>query len=272
MRQLRGRRRLMLGLDYGTTNSSVSFAEIFPDSTLETTEVHVIKNFPNDPYTNLPIDGQYQPRSHQVSSDTWYPDQETYRDEFLGSTDIDVYDTQSIHTEPATQNPRKDVYHRVVPEGVKCLWGYQAQPITAYSRATNFYSKRNTPVKWAKLFLARHTHLGKAYPLETQKAFDSLKSQQVVQQELDFITDFLTGLLSHAKSELKRSHNLLDDEIVEVILCVPVVWKSKANRDMISALKAALCSINLRYETIFLITEAEAAANFVLHGNSGVRV
>jgi hypothetical protein len=270
-------RRLILGLDYGTTTSSLSIGVIHGNSMLDRTQVQCVTNFPNDPLEDVLIqDGLSRNTSTQVPSDVWYPDKETLRAESFDDgpsevpvTGMELDDNGNSHVTNTT-DVSKGSYRRDVPSIAR--WGFEAQPSTTYSRASDFLNKRNAPIKWIKLRLA-DGNAGKAYPLQTHKAFNALKKDGIVLKELDFITDFLTGFLKHAKSELQKSHDLQDDEVVEMTLCVPVAWESKVNRYMLAALTAAMKNSGLRFQkNLFLISEAEAAASFVLHGDFGVGV
>ncbi|KAK8024396.1 hypothetical protein PG993_012462 [Apiospora rasikravindrae] len=84
--------------------------------------------------------------------------------------------------------------------------------------------------------------------------------------------DYFTRLLSHAKYQLKVLHHLDKDYKVEVVLCVPVVFRLNACMDLQKALAKALCRVRLGgaafsdkwIPRFSMITEPEAGAEWAL--------
>ncbi|KAF5622145.1 Hsp70 chaperone protein [Fusarium tjaetaba] len=85
--------------------------------------------------------------------------------------------------------------------------------------------------------------------------------------------DYLTNLLSHAKSEITESTIITSTELV---ICVPVIWRQSALRDMqtciaIAAKRVNFPGVDFGYDCVtrvFMITEPEAAATWLLSGLS----
>ncbi|KAK7973143.1 HSP70 family protein [Apiospora saccharicola] len=84
--------------------------------------------------------------------------------------------------------------------------------------------------------------------------------------------DFFTRLLNHTKYQLKLLHGLEDNYKIEVVLCVPVVFKLAACMDLQKALAKALCRVKLGGSNhsedwiprFSMITEPEAGAEWAL--------
>ncbi|KAK8099528.1 uncharacterized protein PG998_012769 [Apiospora kogelbergensis] len=84
--------------------------------------------------------------------------------------------------------------------------------------------------------------------------------------------DYFVRLLNHTKTQLKRLYGLEKGFIIEVVLCVPVVFRLAACRDLQTALAKALCLVKLGglnftdkwIPRFSMITEPEAGAEWVL--------
>jgi molecular chaperone DnaK (HSP70) len=91
------------------------------------------------------------------------------------------------------------------------------------------------------------------------------------------IIDYLTKLLGHAKDEIAGSNAI---SATEMIICVPVFWKKKALRDMQTCVSIAMKRVNFPgvkfsggcMEKVFMIPEPEAAATRLLAGPSVIQV
>ncbi|SCO55791.1 related to hsp70 protein [Fusarium fujikuroi] len=81
--------------------------------------------------------------------------------------------------------------------------------------------------------------------------------------------DYLTNLLSHAKTEITGSTNITSTELV---ICVPVIWRQKALRGIQACVAIAARRVNFLgvdfgndcVTQVFMITEPEAAATWLL--------
>ena len=283
-----GGRRFIVAVDYGTTNSSASYA-IVDDTTqvLDREHVHCIANFPEDPLFDPSRPPRFRNHSNEVPSEVWYPgDDITDAIPFYDRAETSIANPESSMDEGNEgENPngetegqdrkRAKTYWRDVPDVVR--WGFDARPSLQYSNASGFLSKRNAPVKWAKLQLADNP-IKAGYPVQTRKSYNVLKHHRIVRKELDFITDFLTRLFQHIKKELQDNHDLQDGELVEMVLSVPVIWSCKGRRDMYAAVLVAMKNANLgvgrsgHVEDLFDVPEPEAAAAYVLDGDYDIMV
>jgi hypothetical protein len=106
-----------------------------------------------------------------------------------------------------------------------------------------------------------------------------LKRRKIIKDPLDVIADYLTCLLRHAKSEL-ASAGFDDSYKLETILCVPAIWTQKACRDMQTAMAKAMGLAGFQgvdvqdnsIEDLFIVSEPEAAAAFVLVNSRDIMV
>lgn len=91
------------------------------------------------------------------------------------------------------------------------------------------------------------------------------------------IIDYLTKLLAHAKDEIVGSKSI---STTEMVICVPVFWNQQALRDMQTCVSIAMKRVDFPgvqfsgdcMENIFMISEPEAAATRLLAGPSVIKV
>lgn len=326
------KRRFIVAIDYGTTNSSASFAIINQGQReLLREQIMTIGNFPNDPLRRLRVGNEFR-KSNEVASEVWYPDELVINDdvfEYYSRTahageepdrnlgDFNTEDlasgaqgnggqtsgtqTNRAHAnwhanestggdadgdksgddpeEPVQEEPVRELYWRDVPACIR--WGFEASPFSLQSNPGSL-SRRNTPIKWAKLQLASDRKLKGEYWKKTRDTLNSLRywKRKIVRKELDFITDFLICFFRHVKLQLQLLDEgaLREDDDVEIVMCVPVNWSTRASRLMESAMSVAMRSSRLgttatgTVEKIYDLTEAEAAAAYVLAEDYGIRV
>lgn len=271
------KRWFIIAVDYGTTNSSASYAIANNSRDLRREQVQYITNYPNDPVTEDPC---LQISSNEVPSEVWYPNEEIRNANPFGYNiagtwigDGGVDEEENIENDFEDQQAsnrgqgRSKTYDRIVPAITR--WGFDAQPSATFSKASEFLSYRNSPIKWAKLQLASG-QLRTGYPMKTRKSFNVLRRHGIVRKELDFITDFLTCFFKHIKAILEENHELNCNDVVEMVLCVPVIWSCKARRDMHAAMAVAIKNSGLGttsagcVDNLFIVSEPEAAAAYVL--------
>ncbi|KAK9592355.1 hypothetical protein V6Z90_003490 [Aspergillus fumigatus] len=94
---------------------------------------------------------------------------------------------------------------------------------------------------------------------------------------MDLIVDFLSHLLAHTKAQLISLHMFNDNDSVEWVLCVPVVWRRRAVRKMQDALIEASRrslfgrTISNSVENLYIVSKPEAAAAHVLASTREVK-
>jgi len=276
-------RRFIVGIDYGTTNSSASYAIVHGDAQeLSRSDIHHITNFDSDPFEEDPFSSP----SKEVPSVVWYPEEKVRTEDPLSYNSAherrvrmeieDQENSESVEEdgereegvgangEHTNHKEKPSYYSREVPENMR--WGFEGQPSSTFSNASEFLNARNSPIQWAKLQLADKKYRA-GYSKRSQRSFYTLRSASVVRVELDFITDFLTCFFKHIKKELHENEGLQDNEPVEMILCLPVLWPSKARRRMYEAMSIAMKTSGLGanyIDDISMLYEPEAAAAYVL--------
>ncbi|OAL26889.1 hypothetical protein AYO20_09922 [Fonsecaea nubica] len=79
----------------------------------------------------------------------------------------------------------------------------------------------------------------------------------------DAITDYLTFLLGHTKSELQLNNRYCDDCTVQLVLTVPNVWNARACSVMAHAMETAAKDLSFGHDSeVYLVSEADAAATY----------
>jgi molecular chaperone DnaK (HSP70) len=79
----------------------------------------------------------------------------------------------------------------------------------------------------------------------------------------DVITEYLTLLLEHTKSRLRRTHDYKEGTSVKLVVTVPAIWDTTALTIMTRAMERA--ALNTRFgqgNDVFLVSEPDAAATF----------
>jgi hypothetical protein len=111
-----------------------------------------------------------------------------------------------------------------------------------------------------------------------RQTLSGLKKRNIIQNDEDVIADFLTCLFKFTKEKLEQLFYLIDNPTVELVMCVPAIWTPRARRKMHQAMAIAVDRTGLGQtrnnciEDLFIVSEPEAAAAFVLHGNYEIQV
>ncbi|KAL2137237.1 hypothetical protein VTI74DRAFT_6448 [Chaetomium olivicolor] len=155
-----------------------------------------------------------------------------------------------------------------IDETTSFRWGYGAHE--AWGMSATHADPKNKPLARFKLLLDSSPRT-RAIRDELNVTLHELKRKRIIKDPRDVITDFLTCLLRHAKSELE-SAGFDDSYKLETVLCVPAIWSQKACRDMQTAMAKAMGQAgfqgvdvqNNSIENLFIVSEPEAAAAFVL--------
>lgn len=269
---------LVVATDFGTTFSSIAFA--FRDGEHLPT-VKMIMNYPNDP-------GAFQGRPGlQVPTESWYPNasqlaemspdrnsshsdnadpDDTGEEDLYGTSDMENEPRSHDHTEEPVGNDGASS-----PSGHHTrdfVWGYGIQNEIAPDKDPKQFDR----VARSKLVLDGSKHT-KQVRDDLEPVIKRLKRRRIIRTNLDLITDYLTRLFEHAKQELLRSYGYSQLPPIEHVLCVPVLWKSQALRKMQIAFEAAIEQSQFgTMENLFLVSEPEAAAAYVLDKTKSVNV
>ncbi|KAH7305654.1 hypothetical protein BKA65DRAFT_443255 [Rhexocercosporidium sp. MPI-PUGE-AT-0058] len=259
--------RFKVGIDYGTTFSGVSYAvnklNEDDDSVLRSSDVKTIKNWPHEP-TGL---------AEQVPTESWYPavpmqrtapynqfDSPKYiprigrvlhRDESdiegYSAPDqphgarhseklIEVSDASGIHDQPGAPD-----------KSTEFLWGYSV----AFHKLQ--YGHNRDPsriIERPKLML-----LGTSYTEHGRRKLrhqiDALLEQKLIRKYgkmsepdvrdvRDIVTDYLTELLRHTKSQLSIYEDYTEGCPVEFTIAAPAIWSSESSRILQFSMEAAI--------------------------------
>ncbi|KAF5239844.1 hypothetical protein FANTH_9785 [Fusarium anthophilum] len=234
MPSLQAPSKLVVAIDFGETNSSVSYAFFLIESTQKASiwlgnamslEVPTLMRYPNN----------------------W---------EFRSLDEL-------RREPPGTSHSVNGQVH----------WGFQVQQhmakVMSHSDNTHslLYGFKNL-INQSENHEIQNRHL-----IETlnQLSKNGSCSREISVQEMVLLVtiDYLTNLLSHAKTEITESTIITSTELV---ICVPVIWRQKALRDIQTCVAIAAKRVNFPgvdfgndcVTQVFMITEPEAAATWLL--------
>jgi hypothetical protein len=287
-----GHKRLIIAVDFGTTFSSVSYVAIEENEQsefLNLDRIHSIEHYPND----LNISNGDRMRK-QVPTEVIYPINKKFRRELRANppaeapnqTFPDSSENLNGQNEDVQQdsedNMLVDETHDEVDEAVfsdetkSFQWGYGVHEASRYPGTHSDEHKK--PLGRFKLLLDASPLTDKIRN-DLTPTLESLKTNRIINDKLDVITDFLTCLLRHTKSELKlKGYN--DEYGIEMVMCVPAIWSERACRQMQRSMSLAvgragfsnLRTENNSIENLFIVSEPEAAAAYTLAANRDIRV
>ncbi|TGO22612.1 hypothetical protein BPAE_0161g00170 [Botrytis paeoniae] len=279
--------KVVVGLDYGTTFTSVSYSIVPIDC-------GNIKGSANDVLSviNWPSDGEDGER-RQVPTESWYSPEPVERhqndeDEIFDENLFDLSQGQHpllfIGADGDTVNEPED--SEMEDElSVDFLWGYGV-PYQMY-KANSARSQRRL-VKRAKLMLVeteytnedrkglRGTFTGLLKEGIIRRHGKRSKTESDMWDSVDPISDYLVKILQHTKEQLKHLHGLTEQTPVDFVMTVPTVWSPEASRVLQTSVKAAIQATTIgnpwatTADNIFLISEPEAAATFLLESSEDI--
>ncbi|KAK6602224.1 hsp70 protein-like protein [Botrytis cinerea] len=279
--------KVVIGLDYGTTFTSVSYS-IVPINCGN------MKSSANDVLSviNWPSDGEDGERK-QVPTESWYSPEpvERHRNDEDKIFDENLFDlSQGKHplllsgVAGDTINDPED--SEMEDElAVNFLWGYGV-PYHMY-KANSTRSQRRL-VKRAKLMLVeteytnedrkglRRTLTGLLKEGIIRRHGKRSKTESDMWDAVDPISDYIVKVLQHTKEQLKHLHRFTDQTPVDFVMTVPTVWSPEASRVLQTSVKAAIQATafgkpwGTTADNVFLISEPEAAATFLLESSEDI--
>jgi hypothetical protein len=265
---------VIVATDFGTTFSAVAFAKI-EDRRLS--RVKIVANYPDDPRS---LQGR---PSLEVKTESWYPDaaqlaelddREMEMASFDDGESMELYEAsehgeeEQLGEDSAGEN---DAGESTPPERASrnFYWGYGTDKIMT---DPDMDPRQFDRIARFKLLLDTKVHTQQVRD-NLQPILNRLKRRRIINEEVDVIADYLTQLFIHAKQQIEDFFDVSDSTAVEHVLCVPVVWTSKALRKMQMAMKCAIEKSSLgTMENLFLVSEPEAAAAYVLDRSDEVDV
>jgi hypothetical protein len=281
-------KRLIIAVDFGTTYSAVSFVALEEgESThyLDVTRIRSIQNFPND-WTF----GTTDRMKSEVPTEVFYPLDPGFREK----EDLEAVEEEDNHAEFPVEPPLvghnggslavfgydQDNDHgeddMPIDETATFRWGYGVHE--AWGQLSMHSNPKNRALARFKLLLD-DSPMTEAIRNELGETLGHLKKKGIISDPHHVLVDFLTCLLRHTKLEL-RSFGFDESYRMEIVLCVPAIWRQKACRDMQAALARAMERArfegvdvgNKSVENLFIVSEPEAAAAYVLETERSVSV
>jgi len=284
-------KRLIIAVDFGTTYSAVAYVALDEgddgSAYLDPSRIRTVQNYPDDAtFGNL----DDQMRS-EVPTEVIYPLFDRHfrekaakgRGTIAESEDesLTLQDEELVGADPglAVFGQRYGGYDAddmSIDDENSFRWGYSAHE--AWGRSATHASANSKPLSRFKLLLD-NTPRTERIRADLGRTLGELKTRRIIQKPLDVIVDFLASLMRHAKFEIRRA-GFDESYKTEVVLCVPAIWSQKALRDMQGALGKAMTlagfpgvdSDNNTIDNLFIVSEPEAAAAFVLTNERDISV
>ncbi|KUJ10098.1 uncharacterized protein LY89DRAFT_675587 [Mollisia scopiformis] len=278
-------KRFVVGLDYGTTFTSVSYLshpidddhpQAFPS------DIKVIMNWPEDGMGGL---------RRQVPTEAWYSSIPKQRPEIVDQ--FELLDDEE-QTGPPSNSDHASASHSHShntsdmsmddnlddEDSSRYLWGYDV-PYQRFTAGTTRDELRL--IARPKLMLVRSEHT-REDQARLRLRLSSLIAGGLIRKFThkdtadprdvqDVITDFLVEVFNHTKQQLIELENYSQECPISFVLTVPVIWNAKASRVLQYAVEAAIRGSGFgtlhhgSVDNLFIVTEPEAAATYLL-GNS----
>ncbi|KAI9056206.1 hypothetical protein LZ554_001134 [Drepanopeziza brunnea f. sp. 'monogermtubi'] len=261
-------RKFVIGLDYGTTFTSVAYVAHAIDDKTPRFSSREVKNI-----INWPEDGNGGARA-QVPTEMFYSPVPIFRVSNQDSDESESEDDdQAPINHPVSRSRAFSISSHEEPLGH--LWGYEA---THQKYAANIERGTMGHVQRAKLMLVDSKHTaGDRKMLRPQLEFligkrtirKHSKTDGVNLDDVqDVIADFLVNILSHTRQQLIELEDLSDDCPVSFSITVPIIWSPRASRIFQASMQEAIDRTKFgTLAQLFIVSEPEAAATFLL-GNS----
>lgn len=273
------KKKFILGLDYGTTFTSVSYYSHSVDDFEFTVLPGDIRSIQNWPMRS----GEIQ----QVPTQSWYPLVPRYKAKALDSDQSDSEsDTDMNNSSDGKTNWSRNIEtHGNETLGANIdndtmdtfLWGYEVE-YHMYEAGTT----RNVDrfMDRPKLMLVRTKHT-EADRTKLRPRLSGLIRSGIVHrhgerdrlsmQDLeDVIADYLIRVFQHTKEQLQENEGLRDDSEVEFVMTVPAIWHQGSSRVMQKAIATAVSVTGLgalsygSIDNLFVATEPESAATYLM--------
>jgi hypothetical protein len=275
------RRNFVIGIDYGTTFTSISYyvlPEGSEDSLVFPNQIRAIQKRPHD---------SLRGGSMQVPTESWYSITPRSREEPKGQFDDGYWDSDVdddldpepiIPTQKSVLTTHSGLDHE---ESSQFLWGYKA-PYEMYRGHSS--RNRNRHIERAKLILLSSKHTAEDRK-RLRPSIDRLIEKGIIRKFgkkhhsdtrdiQDIIADFLVAALTHTKEQLVRLEGF-DASLCSIsfVLAIPTIWPTKSTRILQYALEDAIRTTGFgklthgSIDNLFVVSEPEAAATYVV-GNS----
>ncbi|CZR68305.1 uncharacterized protein PAC_18204 [Phialocephala subalpina] len=288
------RRRFCIGIDWGTTFTSISYHAAPQDEddayVAQPSDIKTIRNWPDDGTG----------AAEQVPTEIWYPDTPMKRhsayEQFDEPADIEpgtyVMEGDEIQSSSEGKATVPDMnYEASIVEteqegycdesSTELLWGHSV----SYHRY-----HLNTPrdpkkiVQRPKLMMLSTEYTEKDRRQLRQQVQSLVKGgvlrkygkrkQPDMRDVRDIITDFLIKVFEHTKQQLQIYEDFTDDCPVEFVLAVPTIWSSQASRILQLSVEAAIRAssfgtlVNNSLVNLFIVPEPEGGVTWMLQSKT----
>ncbi|KAH7310909.1 hypothetical protein B0I35DRAFT_397312 [Stachybotrys elegans] len=271
-------KRLIIGIDFGTTYSAVSYVAVPEQISPETIDPNSIRSI-----QNYPESWNFSSRDQvlmEVPTEVIYPlNQQSRRREMQeiefrnsGSdivpdddSEMDLHDPDcGIKSQQIPQRDEDDDTIMSTDDSKSFRWGYEVHEL--WSLPSTHSDTSYAPLARFKLLLDESP-----MTLSIRDNVKTLLHKSRIRKPEHVIADFLTCLLKHTQSELLKE-GFDSTWRKEVVLSVPAIWTQKACREMQTCLAMAMNNAqfhgvdvqNNHIENLFIVSEPEAAAEHIL--------
>ncbi|GES65706.1 HSP70 family protein [Aspergillus terreus] len=234
-------RRFVVGLDFGTTFSSVSVACVQQtddgkDIEVQPFDIWSVCDYPDSP-------SMYNDNRADVPTECFYPAGAPYREPIM-------HLNMTYHEDGTLR--KKSTERESNESSVDC----QVDGNMEHTDGEPDFMDIDMPLGdyyWG-------------YELQNEKIIGN-------KRETDIIADYLERVFQHTKEQMENRHEYKEGEPVEFALCIPAIWTRKACRTMQQAMTAALHRVRFITDkfhdvsNLFIVHEPEAASAYVLAHN-----
>ncbi|KUJ10085.1 uncharacterized protein LY89DRAFT_597110 [Mollisia scopiformis] len=287
-------RKVVVGIDYGTTFTSVSYL-VCPDEASTTRvfphEIGTVSDWPSDNMCGA---------SMQVPTELWYSSIPKMRDPRTGRLELSDSETEEDSDELdeedddiprfSTKKPALDPFRIIrgsAPPPASCqnseassedLWGYEC-PYQKYCAHSTRSKDRYVERPKLMLLTSEHTRadrerlgpiLQHLIDKRNIRKYGKAGSRPGARDIQDVVLDFFVPVLLHTRRELIKRDRYTDDCHVLFALTVPINWQPRSSRILQLALEEAIRltgfgTLKDRSVTnLFVVSEPKAAATYLL--------
>lgn len=257
--------RVVVAVDFGETNSAVAYTLVpqgTPSETITKEHVKTVRNYPSGMVAT-----KNDPMRLEVPTQLLYPQGWVFRP---------LDELRAASPEPGVDGDGDSQMN----DGSQILWGYQVLEETMQITA---HGNGDTLLYGFKVFMDRvyNDETPRHHVIEalTRLVENNPGRKIPVHEMLLLVTiDFLTKILKHAKNQIMQERFTITSS--EIVICVPVIWSQRALRNMQTCISVAAKLAGfpgIRHEddcigNIFIVSEPEAAATWLLAQGSRIRV
>lgn len=225
----------------GSTFSKVAFLCVdprMPTESIVPQSITLIDNYYDVPFGLLP---EFFAKHFVTPTELWYPLRKAERPT---STDYDDDSDCSLEREWASPEEEDAEAKEIQPAAKPVIaftrdaqiWGYAAHNTIARLGEDLADSKHIKPLS----LILTDSDLTQTNQEMIDTTVEALKEAGVIDEPVDILTDYLTPLFKHTKSQLVQFHGLREDSTVELVLCIPPLRTEKLHQTMRTATARAL--------------------------------